>query len=355
MNGVANSTFSIYNYGRGTIPFSIVGSSGNVGIGTTSPSALLHVAGNLTVDGTITGTSAMTGTTSNAFTLNSDNASNDAEDSYLEFSRGSAGSHARITWNSASDHLNVNYPLNVNNKFIVDTNGNIQYSGNLKNQSPTKIEDGIDVVNFGGIKGGQIAGLPKDVIIGLSDNLRIAEHKLIVPQAKFLRFSAARPKVETKKEVVRVSQSGALQARISLARNEKLISVDRVILVSDPRRKISAGFTFKDAGIIEFSRPVAKGSYEITFTSRTDLVQPQVIDFTIDAQQIALASGAWQIVYLKEEPLSTIGSHDTAAMAERTKVSIGVCKAEDFAYGADTYVIALVTPDERINQYIKVE
>ncbi|MES2931066.1 MAG: immunoglobulin-like domain-containing protein [Patescibacteria group bacterium] len=54
---------------------------------------------------------SISGTVSESFSINSDNASADTEDSSLVFNRGSASPHALLTWNATSDQFEFNMPV----------------------------------------------------------------------------------------------------------------------------------------------------------------------------------------------------------------------------------------------------
>ncbi|MFA4889762.1 MAG: hypothetical protein WC628_09360 [Candidatus Omnitrophota bacterium] len=303
----------------------------NVGIGLTNPTAKLHVYGAIK--------------TNDMLTINAD-ASAD-EDSAITFYRGAGNTAAQLSWNSSSDHFNVNFPLNVQ--------GDLKYTGALKNQSPVKVEDGLDVLNFGGLKGGQIAGLPKDVVIGLSDKLRIdsAAATLLVPTVKFMRFTSAKPLVARKEQTIEIKSNNEKSLQLSLAKNERIVSVDEVIALGANNKKINA-ISFADSGSVDFARPLAKGKYKVSFSSRMDIPGRNLVDRTIGAKPLKLQEG-WQIVYLKETALEAIGPHDTAAMSDKTRVDVALCKAEEFIYSADTYILAMISPEGRISQYINVE
>lgn len=58
-------------------------------------------------------TSAIAGTTSATFTVNTDNLTNDTEDMDLIFFRGTASPNALLSWKSALDRFELNFPLSI--------------------------------------------------------------------------------------------------------------------------------------------------------------------------------------------------------------------------------------------------
>jgi hypothetical protein len=121
-----------------------VTAAGFVGIGTTTPDEALQVMGNIKWSGNLLaltstqnigsavtrintgyftnldvlnftiGSTSISGTISDVFTINSDNVSVDAEDSFLAFHRGSSTpADAVIFWSSANDRFETNFPLHL--------------------------------------------------------------------------------------------------------------------------------------------------------------------------------------------------------------------------------------------------
>ncbi len=150
----------------------VLDSGGNVGVGTSTPGEALEVVGNIELSGNLipnTGTQSVglvtnrfnygyfdnldvtnlsygsadiSGTISNTFTINSDNATADTEDASLVFSRGTETPDAALAWDSTNDEFDFNFPLNVTNvgssysflvndeasdttPFVIDADGNV--------------------------------------------------------------------------------------------------------------------------------------------------------------------------------------------------------------------------------------
>ncbi|MFZ5559417.1 MAG: hypothetical protein ACOZAL_01325, partial [Patescibacteria group bacterium] len=59
------------------------------------------------------------GTTNAAFIINSDNETNDAEDSFLTFERGTPVTNASLKWDSGNIRFDLNFPLNIQEALIV--------------------------------------------------------------------------------------------------------------------------------------------------------------------------------------------------------------------------------------------
>ena len=80
-------------------------------------------------------TTTIAGTQSQAFTINSNNTSTDAEDSFLTFERGTPTTNASIKWDSTNDRFVFqNYPVELN---AVSTT----FSGNVNGLSSTDLSD----------------------------------------------------------------------------------------------------------------------------------------------------------------------------------------------------------------------
>lgn len=78
----------------------------------------------------VTGSFTLPGTASSSFVINNDNATADAETSYLAFSRGTVTPSARLTWNSTLKRFEFNEPLNVASGSFQVTAGNAIFNQN---------------------------------------------------------------------------------------------------------------------------------------------------------------------------------------------------------------------------------
>ncbi|MCK5413436.1 MAG: hypothetical protein KAI57_03610, partial [Candidatus Pacebacteria bacterium] len=68
---------------------------------------------NAYISNMVVGSTNVGGTTSASFILNNDNATADTEDSWLEFERGSTTPNPKITWSSANDYFDFDYPIHL--------------------------------------------------------------------------------------------------------------------------------------------------------------------------------------------------------------------------------------------------
>jgi len=259
-------------------------------------------------------------------------------------------------------NINVGGPGNTG----LDVDGDIEYTGTLKNQSPVKIADGLHITNLGGIKGGQI--LLKDVIIALTKDMTLKEKQnervLVVPKIKYLRFTEKRPVVhERTNELIVNMKSGVCE--LAIAENEHIIDILNVVAVDAKEyfvRNVGLDGTIESKGdyqvrgqrrILFWQGDDRNCAAVFTYKVREDINEPGLTELTIDAQQRVIEPGL-QLVYIKEEPLNEISAHDTAAMSPETKLVLGVEPANTFTHSADTYVIAVVMPNNKINQYVRV-
>jgi len=174
-NNTLSATSSLY-----------LSSLGYLGLGTTSPSERLFVQGNIKWTGNIlpysntesiggvaarvqngyftnldvlnmtVGSTTISGAVSNVFTINSDNATADLEDSSLAFHRGTISPDALLTWNSTADRLEMNFPLYTQSNNII-TLGNIgagtttpgEKLSVVGNIAVSGTVDGYDISNYG--------------------------------------------------------------------------------------------------------------------------------------------------------------------------------------------------------------
>jgi parallel beta-helix repeat protein len=137
----------------------------NVGIGTTSPTDRLAIDGGIVLTGNIMpylasssqnigssdkrfkegwfdqlyannmniGSTSISGSNSNIFTINSDNATADAEDSIYEFERGTASPNAQILWDVSESAITFNFPIGVEDgneiRLYEDSGSGTDYAG----------------------------------------------------------------------------------------------------------------------------------------------------------------------------------------------------------------------------------
>jgi hypothetical protein len=91
----------------------------------------------------------------------------------------------------------------------------------------------------------------------------------------------------------------------------------------------------------------------VIYLCRIDQAVKNVIEHMITPKDIQVDQGL-QLVYVREYPPDEISAHDTAAMSPRTELSVNVVSPEKFVYSADTYIIAIVFPDNNVSQYCKI-
>jgi len=92
---------------------------------------------------------------------------------------------------------------------------------------------------------------------------------------------------------------------------------------------------------------------DINYVYREDIDEPNMIEHTVDEQEIQIGEG-WQILYVKERPLGIISDHDTAAMSPETELVVSLVPIHKFEFSADTYVVAVIMPNNKVNQYFKI-
>ncbi|MFC1808600.1 hypothetical protein ACFL3D_00570 [Candidatus Omnitrophota bacterium] len=194
--------------------------------------------------------------------------------------------------------------INTPAALALDIDGDIEYTGHLKNKSPVKFQDGINIVNLGGISGGQILG--RDVIIALKDNISVTRdttRKVFVPTVKFVRYTKKTPEIKLKKELI-VPDAGYLQ--LSLNNNQHVIAIQEIgngkfirnvgldgALSEEGDYKL--GTTNKITYLIEVLD--LSNEIEVTYTIREDIDQRNYIEHSVGDEEIALDEG-WVVVYL---------------------------------------------------------
>ncbi len=142
-----------------------VGQNGYVGIGTTTLYTLLNIDGGITITGNIIpaiasntqtigssdnrwaegwfkdlyvtnmniGSSSISGSNGNIFTINSDNSSPDLEDAIYEYERGTVLPNAQMIWDSSEDAITFNFDIGLQNanaiRFYEDEGVGLNYVG----------------------------------------------------------------------------------------------------------------------------------------------------------------------------------------------------------------------------------
>ncbi|MEK7060227.1 MAG: hypothetical protein AAB970_01240, partial [Patescibacteria group bacterium] len=115
--------------------YKLLAGGGNVEIGSVGTRVNNIYANNIDVTLLTAAGTDISGTQSSTFTINSDNATADTENSSIAFERGSVTPNAIILWDSSADNFNFNYPLYVNSA------GNNYFGGNvgIGTASPTAV------------------------------------------------------------------------------------------------------------------------------------------------------------------------------------------------------------------------
>ena len=237
--------------------------------------------------------------------------------------------------------------------------GDIEYTGTLRNQSPVKVSDGIEVVNLGGISGGQLLG--RDVVIALSKNIKLStdnKDEVIVPELKFIRYTKKTPRVEVRTEKV-YPIDGVLH--LNLGENEHTINIKEVNHPAftnnvglDRQLENEGDYRLMTGSKIIYKIDALDSSSEITvkYSVRIDVPSPGMIEHTLDETALEV-SGEDGVLYLEEMALGEISPHDTAAMSPKTKLVVRFATLAEYDYSADKYVLAMVI-DERLHSYIRV-
>ncbi|MCB1322761.1 MAG: hypothetical protein KDK34_21045, partial [Leptospiraceae bacterium] len=263
--------------------------------------------------------------------------------------------------NETGDTMTGTLYINTPAALALDIDGDIEYTGSLKNLSPVKFQDGINITNFGGISGGQILG--RDVVVALEAAVELvrsaAGRSLLVPALKFVRYTKMTPRLEVR-TVKLYPVQGYFQ--LPLEENEHIIQVRQV---KDPRfiRYVGRDGNLEKEGDYKIATPT-KVSYLVAglssddaitleYSVRVDAPKASVIEHSMDESSLEISEGNG-ILYLEEVPLDEISEHDTAAMSPRTELRLGFATMDAYDYSADRYVVAIVTGDDHVAQYIKV-
>jgi len=262
--------------------------------------------------------------------------------------------------NIAGDTMTGTLYINTGGSAL-DIDGDIEYTGSLRNKSPVKFQDGVNIVNLGGISGGQLLG--RDVIIALSDAILFLSYDsrtIRVPEIRFVRYTKMRPTITTKTESIVPSQ-GYLQ--LTLASNEHVISIkqinhhafmrnvglDGLLERAGDYKLATTNKVGYEIDMLESGSPI-----EITYSVRCDIDETQCIVHTLPAHEVVIPQG-WIVLYLEEIPLSEISAHDTAAMSPETQVVVRCKLLQEYDYSADKYIVAIIDDSNNIVQYLKVK
>ncbi|MFH1383538.1 MAG: hypothetical protein ABIH47_01060 [Candidatus Omnitrophota bacterium] len=268
--------------------------------------------------------------------------------------------YVEVIGDTMTGALNINTP----GATALDVDGDIIYTGTLRNQSPVKVADGLDITNFGGIKGGQIllkdviVAFARDMFVHMAGTLRI----LYVPEIKFLRFTEKRPIIHERRVQVTIDlASGGCE--LPLAENEHIVRIVNIICpdweeyfvenIGLDRTIMKQGeYRIQGQRTIAFWKGDETGATTVTvqYVCREDIDEPHIVEFTLEEREMKIEAG-WQIVYVREEPLDIISGHDTAAMSTKTTLTLGVVPINEFEYTADSIVVGVVTEEGNVNQY----
>jgi len=269
--------------------------------------------------------------------------------------------------NVSGDTMTGPLYINPGGGVALDVDGDIEYTGELKNQSPVKAVDGLEITNFGGIKGGQI--LQKDILVALNGNIHVGEkdsvRTITIPKIKFVRYAEKTPVLEERTVTLTTTLSYG-ELSIPLAENEHVVSIKaissqkaqdyfEVNVGLDGQVQVFGEFKLRGQRAIQFYKTEQTMQVEvaITYLCRIDTDVENVIDHIVRQKDIQIDEG-WQLVYVREYALDEISIHDTAAMSPRTELSVNVVSLEKFVYSADTYIIAIIFPNNNVSQYCKI-
>ena len=264
----------------------------------------------------------------------------------------------------------INVYMNSDSTVGLDIRGKATATGGFANSCPVMLEDGVDIPNYGGINGGQLAGLPRDVLVFADADMSLSGSDLSIPNIKFYRFTKKGVSLVTKTATIPKEQTHNLGFKIPLEEGEHLVNVSptssNTLLTTNKGNKFVLGSisTAGDYGFISSTGEVrwdvqdihyhSDTDIDIEYTVRVDGSTPSKKTFSISSQTLTIPSQP-AIVYLKEtiDDTSEVTPQDTAAMTPNTSMSI-VCEAlDDYEYSADTYVLGVVFND-KITQYYKV-
>ena len=149
-------------------------SSGNVGIGTSSPSEKLNVAGNILATGTVSG-GTLSGVLQNGqrFENGAWYDSNEGKERFYFYNNGSS------LWNTADAHL---FQHNGSTKFTVDSGGNCTAVGNITAYSDERLKDNIQTIDSALDKVSQMRGVTFTKDDKLSSGVIAQEMEQVAPE-----------------------------------------------------------------------------------------------------------------------------------------------------------------------------
>ena len=267
--------------------------------------------------------------------------------------------------NATGDTMTGTLTIDVGGSSGLDVNGDIEYSGELRNQSPVKIADGLNITNLGGINGGQL--LLRDVIVSLDGEMYVENtqdtRELVIPEIMYLRFAKTKPVLKTKTFTVIVEEN---KGKISLpiSKNAHIVKICKIITTEeknlfknniglDSQILQEGDFRISGQNSIDFWCKKDKGKKvvaEITVAYREDLLLSDYVEKVLPSRTVVLEKG-WFVVCLTEKPLDMISAHDTAAMSPRTEIVMEVVPIREFVYSADSFVVGVIAEDGTVNQY----
>jgi len=261
-----------------------------------------------------------------------------------------------------SNTLYINMPGGVGTGLDVD--GDIEYTGKLRNQSPVNIADGLAITNLGGIQGGQL--LLKDVIVALTGDMFVAKENqdrtLVIPDIAYLRFVTNMPEISSRNVDVTIDISKGYVG-LPLNENQHIVAISAITCEAQQQyfmNNVGLDDTIKQKGDysvrgqrgIAFipSEDAATVRAQVMLVVREDTKESGVVEHAL-AEQTRVIDDGWHIVYIKEIPLNEISAHDTAAMSTTTQLELHVVPMHTFKHSADIVVVGVVTDDDSVNQY----